>query len=88
MSDSSQDVSTNFVIPDKPDNLVNSSSVLGYTYNGQNYTLFVWYKGKKQSCYRYLMCYPTTFAQVFNSGPGIGKKARDVLRSLPSMKVR
>lgn len=82
------DPSTNFIIPDKPATLVNSSSILGYSYNDQTYELFIWYKGKKQVVYRYLMCYPVTLAQVFNSGPGIGLRARNILRSLPKMKVR
>lgn len=84
----SLDPTTNFVIPEKPETLVSSSSILGYSYDAHKYELFVFYKGKHNSVYRYLMCYPTTFAQVFASGAGIGGKAAKILKTLPKMKVR
>ena len=82
---------TSIVVPEKPQTLVSSSSVEGYHYNDTTYELFVFYKGKAGkagSLYRYLMVYPVVFAQIFNSGQGIGNKAQKLLKGLPYQKIR
>jgi len=83
------DISQAITIPDKPQTLVSSSSVLGYSYNEQTYELFVWFrgKGKAQPVYRYLMVYPPMFSSIFGSGQGIGKRISQ-LKNLPKMKLR
>ena len=63
-------------IPDKPDVLVNSSSVLGYSYNPESLTLLVWFKGRKSAVHVYYRCYPTQVRDVFMSGGSIGSKFR------------
>ena len=75
-------------VPDKPQVLVNSTSIMGYSYDASNYVLHIWYKGVKQPIYRYLMVYPTTVAQIFSTGPSIGIKARNILKTLPRLKLR
>jgi hypothetical protein len=76
------------VVPDKPDTLIQSSSVLGYSYDDVNYTLTVWYHGKSKSIYQYYLVYPTTIAQIFNEGGSIGLKARNTLGSYRKLKLR
>lgn len=84
------DPTTNIVVPDKPANLVSSSSIMGYSYDDVNYILDVWYHSKsgKQSLYRYFLVYPVTLAQVFNSGSGLGLKARNTLKAFRYQKLR
>ena len=78
------DPTTNQHIPDKPENLVNSSSIVGYTYHDSGpleYTLDVWYTGRKGvSLYRYFMIFPVQMAQIFNEGGSVGLKARNSLK--------
>jgi hypothetical protein len=83
------DISQAITIPDKPQTLVNSSSVIGYSYNEATFELFVWFhgKGKAQPIYRYLMCFPPMFSSIFQSGGSIGKKISQ-LKALPKMKLR
>jgi hypothetical protein len=87
-TDANNDISQQIRIPDKPQTLVNSSSIQGYSYDDQNYVLYVWYKGKQQPIYRYLMVFPIQFAQIFNEGGSIGLKARNSLKANPKLKVR
>jgi hypothetical protein len=76
------------VVPDKPQTLVSSTSVIGYSYDDKAYQLVVWYKGKKPSVYRYLMVLPPVVSSIFDSGGSIGLKLRDAVKGLPHMKLR
>jgi len=84
------DPTTNITVPQKPDTLVSSSSISGYSYDSKQYILDVWFKSSKgkETIYRYFLIYPTMFAQIFNSGAGIGKKAQKTLKGLRYMKLR
>jgi hypothetical protein len=73
----------NLNIPERPQTLVNSSSVVGYTYLEKEYSLLIWFKGPKQSIYLYRLVYPPMFSQVFSSGSQIGKKVHKVLGQHP-----
>lgn len=75
-------------IPDKPDVLVNSSSIIGYTYDATNYVLTLWYRSKRPSIYRFYNVFPPMLSDIFVSGAGIGSKARNTLKGLMYQKLR
>jgi hypothetical protein len=77
-------------IPQQPNVLVNSSSVVGYSYDNTNYILDVWYKNSKgaDSIYRYFMVYPNIVSSIFDSGGSYGKNAKANLKGLMFNKLR
>jgi len=75
-------------LPDKPKTLIRSSSVIGYSYDPFSYQLDVWYRFKHgNSLYRYFLVYPPMISQIFDSGPSVGKKARQMLKGLRYIKL-
>lgn len=75
-------------IPDKPQNLINSKSIVGYSYDANAYVLDVFYQGRKQSIYRYFMVYPPVMSQIFDSSGSMGSKAYNLLKEYRSTKLR
>ena len=73
---------------DKPETLIDSSSILGYSYDSDSYELLVWYRGKKETIYRYLNVSPPVMSQIFDFSNSVGKEARKTLRGYPSIKLR
>ncbi len=58
-----------------PASLVNSSAIIGYTYDAEGYELTVYYKGKSQAVRVFKDVMPPEVSDIFDSGGSIGKKA-------------
>lgn len=70
-----------------PEVLINSSSIIGYTYDSNTYKLTVYYKGKSGAVHEYSNVMPPTISQIFDSGGSIGRKAYQKLKGYPSIKL-
>ncbi len=63
-----------------PSTLVNSSAIIGYTYDAEGYELTVYYKGKSQAVRVFKDIMPPEVSDIFDSGGSIGKKAIKMLK--------
>jgi hypothetical protein len=79
---------SNDVLPLKPDKLVQSGSIIGYSYDSNSYILDVFYKGRNQAIHRYNNVFPPVISQIFDSSGSIGRKAQLLLKDYESSKVK
>ncbi len=70
-----------------PTVLVNSSSIIGYTYDSNEYKLTVYYKGKSKSVREYSDVMPPMVSKIFDSAGSIGSKAYKNLKGLKSISL-
>ena len=75
-------------IPTSPQTLVQSSMVVGYSYDSTSYTLDVWFAGPKASVYRYYLVYPNIVSQMFDNGGSIGRNVLSNLKSNQKIKLK